>query len=442
MFMSEFATTYLMPFIYLLEEMAPYLLLGFLIAGILHAFVPRTFYSHYLGKSNTSSVLMSLLIGIPLPLCSCGVIPTAVGMRKEGASRGATSAFLISTPQTGIDSILATYSVLGLPLAIMRPIIALITGLFGGIATNLLVKEDDAVVAATENKKQEVSKKSFVEKCRIALDYGFNDMLMDIGQWLVIGLILAGLITIFVPDNFFVSYQGNYLLNMLIVLLIACPMYVCATGSIPVAAALMLKGLSPGAALVFLMAGPATNMASMMVLGKTLGRRSLLVYLGSILVGAIGFGILVDAFMPAEWFDMSNTSAFHAACCHEEEALPWWQHALTILLVILLIRGLYLRFHGHHCHCGEEEGCHCHEHECHCHEHSEENSNNNDMKTFKVEGMMCNHCRAHVQQAIESVAGVTSVNVDLAAGTASVEGTASDEAIIEAVVKCGYACKC
>lgn len=483
---------YFMPFVYLLVEMAPYLLLGFLIAGVMHAFVPKAMYRRYLGKNNLSSVLYAILFGVPLPLCSCGVIPTAVGMRKEGASKGATSAFLIATPQTGIDSILATYSVFGLPFALLRPVVAMITGFVGGIVTNLTAEKEPEETEQNEYKHSaKHAHKSLAQKCVEALDYGFTDMLMDIGQWLIIGIVLAGLITIFVPEGFFLSYQNSGVLNMFIVLLIACPMYVCATGSIPIAAALMLKGLSPGAALVFLMAGPATNMASMMVLGKTLGRRSLAAYLITIVAGAIAFGLAVDNLFPTEWFSGVMQHSLHSSCCHEE-ALPWWQIASTVLFVFLLVRALYLRHTGHACGCGEEgcgchdehchchddhcdcgdegcgshddhcdcgeEGCHCHEDDCdcgeedghchddhcdcddedgHCHDHEEHGV---AAVALKVEGMMCNHCRAHVQEALENVEGAKNVSVDLGSGMARVEGVTDVEALIAAVESCGYKC--
>lgn len=409
--------TYLMPFIYLFAEMAPYLLLGFLIAGILHAFVPQALYHKWLSGNDAKSVFLSLLFGIPLPLCSCGVIPTAVSMRKEGASKGATTAFLIGTPQTGVDSIAATYSVLGLPFAILRPIVALVTGFVGGCAVNAADKEavPQSQVCCESEKNTEPG---FAQKCMSALRYGFSDMIQDIGRWLMIGLVLAGLINIFIPDGFFTALSGTPLLNMFVVLLIAVPMYVCATGSIPIAAALMLKGLSPGAALVFLMAGPATNLASIMVLGKTLGRKTLIIYMISIISGAILFGLGVDYLLPRYWFTTPVTSAFHSDCCVEDGgALTWWQIASSVILAVLLIRALYLRF-----------------------------KTNGTIKTkdttmkFKVTGMMCNHCRAHVQNAIQAVSGIESVDVDLAAGTATVTGSADPSQIIAAVKACGYEC--
>lgn len=402
--------------LYLYLEMAPYLILGFLIAGILHAFVPQTLYRKWLAGDDVKSVLLSLLFGIPLPLCSCGVIPTAVSMRKEGASRGATTAFLIGTPQTGVDSIAATYSVLGLPFAILRPVAALVTGLFGGIITNRFADGDSPQSDSAECQVPAARDRSFAGRCRAALEYGFSEMIQDIGRWLIIGLVLAGLITAFVPDGFFVSLADQPLLNMLLVLVIAVPMYVCATGSIPIAAALMLKGLSPGAALVFLMAGPATNMASLLVMGKTLGRRQTIIYLVSIIAGAIAFGMCADYLMPREWFTGRLMSDIHSHCHHTEgTAVPWWQIASGIVLGALLTRAMILRFG------------------------SKKTQKTNKMK-FKVTGMMCNHCKAHVKNAIEAVKGVTAVEVDLASGIATVEGDASAQDVIAAVEATGYSC--
>lgn len=430
----EYYNAYVLPFIYLLVEMAPYLLLGFLFAGVLHAFVPKSLYRQYLGKNNLGSVLCAILFGIPLPLCSCGVIPTAVGMRKEGASKGATTAFLIATPQTGVDSILATYSVFGWGFALLRPLVAMITGFFGGIAANAVSADEHVKTAVHDDHHDEAKHLSFWEKCRLALDYGFSDMLMDIGQWLLMGIVLAGLITIFVPDDFFLSYRGNYILNMFLVLVIACPMYVCATGSIPIVAALMLKGLSPGAALVFLMAGPATNMASMMVLGKTLGKKTLAAYLVSIVTGAIAFGLVVDLLLPVEWFSGIMMHSLHSACCHEQ-SIPWWQIASTVVFLVLLVRALILRHRNGGCGCEE---CNCHDDHCDCHE---EEAHPHSAVRLQVTGMMCNHCKNHVQEALECVDGVHGVNVDLASGIAAVEGYVAADELIKAVESCGYACK-
>lgn len=400
-----------MPFVALLNEMSPYLLLGFLIAGLLHAFVPGRFYARYLSGNNFRSVALAALFGVPLPLCSCGVIPTAMAMRREGASKAATVSFLIATPQTGVDSILATSALLGLPFALIRPVAAFVTALFGGALVGAATRREAPLRCETAAETA-ARPHTFWGRCRLALSYGFGEMIQDIGRWLVVGLLLAGLITIFVPDDFFAVSEQHPLLGMLVVLALSIPMYLCATGSVPIAAALMLKGLTPGAALVLLMAGPATNMAAILVIGKVLGRKTLLLYLGAIILGAIAFGLGIDTLLPARWFELQGGSA--AMACHCAGATtPWWQTASSILFVVLLAVALFKRYH--------------------------KTKTNTKMKNcFKIKGMMCNHCKANVERALSAVEGVTSVEVDLAAGTARVEGTFNPETIIATIRQLGY----
>lgn len=465
----------------LMNEMSPYLLLGFLLAGLMHAFVPGSLYSRYLAKGNFRSVLYAALFGIPLPLCSCGVIPTAMSLRREGASKGAAVSFLIATPQTGVDSIIATFSLMGLPFAIVRPIAALLTAVFGGHMVNLATRGEDGNIGnayvpgksgiSGESGPSEVSDSSceghchcgshdheshgFWAKLKEALSYAFLEMMEDIGKWLVVGLVVAGLITILVPDSFFAVFQGNTFLSMLLVLCIAVPMYICATGSIPIAVALMMKGLTPGSALVLLMAGPACNMASILVINKVLGRRTLLTYLTSIITGSILFGVCIDQLLPADWF--LPTMMPGTDCCHEH-ATSWWSVASTILLILLLLHALWNRLHGHsHCHCHEggchcedgdddcchEDGCHCHEGECHCGGKHECGCHCNDeaparQTTFVIKGMNCNHCRTNAQKALESLPGVHEADVDLASGRAVIEGEATMEEIQQVLATLGF----
>ncbi|MBQ3805198.1 MAG: SO_0444 family Cu/Zn efflux transporter [Prevotella sp.] len=364
----------------LVNEMSPYLLLGFLFAGILHVFVPGAVYSRYLSGHSFRSVLYATLLGVPLPLCSCGVIPTAMGLRKEGASKGATVSFLIATPETGVDSIAATYSLMGLPFAIVRPITACLTSLLAGTLINTFDKDtddkktdltdDDTHCHHCHNHGEAKDTGTLTGKIKEVLSYAFIEMMQDIGKWLVVGLVIAGLITVFVPDSFFEVFKGNTLLSMLLVLCIAIPMYICATGSIPIAVALIMKGLTPGAALVLLMAGPACNMASLLIINKTLGRKTLLLYLISIISGAIAAGCIIDS-MPAQWF--MPTLMKSAAQCHED-AMPWFNIGCTILLILLLLNALYQHYAGsghHHCHCHDENAGGISEstHECCCHQH-------------------------------------------------------------------------
>lgn len=404
----------------LVNEMSPFLLLGFLLAGLMHAFLPAHLWRRYLGGNSFRSVLNAALLGIPLPLCSCGVIPTAMSLRKEGASRGATVSFLISTPQTGVDSMIATYSLLGLPFALLRPIAALLTALLGGQLVNRFagVKEGEEI-AALGQERDGTTKKTFWQKLKIALNYAFVEMMQDIGKWLVVGLIVAGVITVFVPDSFFALFADNSLLSMLLVLLFAIPMYLCATGSIPIAVALMLKGLSPGTALVLLMAGPAANAASLLVVNKVLGRRTLVIYLVSIVLGAILFGLGIDYLLPREWFLAPINQI--KACCHE--GFSYFNVVCSLLLLLLLVNALIRRFRPGGNSCRHHIGAACAP---------------AGVTVLMVRGMSCNHCKSNVERALSSLSGVERVEIDLPTGRVAVQGHADRDAMRRAVEDLGF----
>ena len=404
----------------ILYEMSPYILLGFLIAGFLHEFVKPATMSRHLAGRGWKPVVKAALFGIPLPLCSCGVLPTAVGLHRQGASKGATTSFLIATPQTGVDSIAATYSLLGLPLAIIRPIAALVGGFVGGMGVNKLVKETDCDPAQAAGGACAVEtaaeRRPWYRRVGASVSYGFVEMVASVGKWLVIGLIIAALITVFVPNEFLVSLSNRPILAMLAMIVIAVPMYVCATGSIPIAMSLMLKGLNPGAAFVLLMAGPAANFASMMVLGRSLGKRATAVYVGSVVVTALFFGLMIDYLFPTSWFALPAGFTGAMACHH---TASWFQVACSVLLVILLVYSSW-KFRGH--------------------SHANTNQQNTvDMeKTFTVNGMNCNHCRMSVEKAIAAVPGVESVTVDLAGKSATVTGDYDPAAVASAVSAAGF----
>ncbi|MCL2101521.1 MAG: permease [Fibromonadales bacterium] len=331
---------YITPFILLLNEMSPYLLLGFFIAGLLKAYVPKEKYIKHIARSDFRSVLWATLAGIPLPLCSCGVIPTGVSLYKEGASKGAVVAFFTSIPQTNVNSIAVSYSLLGLPFALMRVFVAFVTGLIGGVATNKLDKGTLNNIACSCSSSHSHNANKMMQ----ALHYSFVEMMQDIGKWLVAGIVIAGLIAIFLPESLFSTYLNNPLLNMFIVLAIALPTYTCATSSIPMAAVLMMKGLSPGAVFVFLMAGPATNIASMAVVGKALGKRTLSIYLVCIIASAVLFGLAIDYLLPSSWFaieKMSDLTHVH----HDE--ISWFKTACSVLLGGLLVNAQIRHFTKH-----------------------------------------------------------------------------------------------
>ena len=407
--------SFLISFLKVVGEMAPYLLLGFFIAGVLHVFVPRRFFARYLSHSNKLSVLWAALLGVPLPLCSCGVIPTAIGLKNEKASKGAIASFLIATPQTGIDSILATFSLMGLGFAIIRPAAALITGVFGGWLVNRLVREDQPMFG---DQCSMVNKERGNKLWRV-LKYAYYDMIRNIGLRLLIGLIVAALIQIAVPDEFFLSFGSQPLLQMLIILAIAVPMYICSTGSIPVAAALMMKGLSPGAALVMLMAGPAVNLASILVVHKSMGRRFTSVYLLTIVGFAVLFGLALNAAGPLSFYFMPLNS--QEAYCTDASALPSpfkliSAAVLTLLIIFALMKKIFEKF-------------------------TVEKQSVPDVTVYRVEDMHCSHCEAAVVRAVEHVPGVENAKASASANTLTIKGSASEEAIRSAVESCGYTYK-
>ncbi|MCM1356307.1 MAG: SO_0444 family Cu/Zn efflux transporter [Staphylococcus sp.] len=403
-----------MKFIYslinMMAEMAPYLLFGFLVAGVLYSFVPGKFYRNHLSRPGAWAVIKAALIGVPLPLCSCGVLPTAVSLRRNGASRGASTSFLIATPQTGIDSIAATYSLLGPAFAIIRPAAALVTAFIGGMLVN---REDKACTDSCDAEVDTIdapASDSFIGKIKNALRYGFVDMVQNIGKWLMIGLVIAAAITVFIPDGFFTFFAEYPLLSMIAVVIVAVPMYVCSTGSIPIALSLMLKGLSPGAAFVLLMAGPAANFASIIIVSKSLGRKAAATYLGTIIIGAIAIGMCIDYLMPRDWFTMPLVAGH--ANCHLNVCL--FTGICSVLLIILLINALIRKYTPNK---------------------SEKMDNE---QTIIVKGMTCGHCKAMVEKNLAKLPGVESVTVDLASGETKIQGNPDAAAIKEVIEDLGF----
>lgn len=405
----------------MVAEMAPYLLLGFLVAGVMYAFVPVKFYRKHLSRPGAWPVLKAALIGVPLPLCSCGVLPTAVSLKRNGASGAAATSFLIATPQTGVDSIAATYSLLGPAFAVIRPMAALLTAFLGGMAVSRSEKCTAEEAEAEVDTIDAPPSDTFGGKIADALRYGFVEMVQNIGFWLVTGLVIAAAITVFVPEGFFTFFSGYPLLAMICVVIVAVPMYVCSTGSIPIALSLMLKGLSPGAAFVLLMAGPAANFASLIIVSKSLGRRTAWIYLASIVAGAIGVGLCIDYLMPASWFP-SPGSAMGSMSCHLHVSL--FSAICSVVLIALLINA-FIKGHRHH-----GDSCALETH-----------NTTHNMLTIKIEGMSCNHCTAMVEKNLRKLPGVESVTVDLATGEAKIEGSPDFEAVREVIDELGFRIK-
>jgi uncharacterized membrane protein YraQ (UPF0718 family) len=283
-------------------EMSPYLMLGFLVAGLLSVIISPSTVERHLGQPGLWQVIKASLLGVPLPLCSCSVVPVAASLYRHGATKGATLSFLASTPQTGIDSIAVTWSLLGPVVTLFRIVVAFISGILSGAGIQVGRK-----AAADDAERQ--SEKPTCACCagdqaspRIlrALRYGFVTLPRDMGRAMFIGLVISGLLTALVPENYFADKLGPGVVSMLLMMVIGIPIYTCSSGSVPVALALVHAGVSPGAALVFLVTGPATNAATVATIAKVLGRRAIITYLACICLTALGAGLLLDSVMTAE----------------------------------------------------------------------------------------------------------------------------------------------
>lgn len=402
----------------LAKEMAPYLLFGFLVAGILNEFITPEKIARHLGRSSFGSVFKAALFGVPLPLCSCGVIPPTMALRKGGASPGAVLSFLIATPTSGVDSIAATYSLMGPFFAAYRVAASFFAAILTGTVANVLkLPGGEPVEKSIGTDDHDLS--PLWKRILRVFHFGFIKLISDIGKWLVIGILIGGAITYFLPADFFSSTLRSGLVNILLMLVVAVPLYVCATGSIPIAAALMLKGLNPGAAFVFLLAGPATNSVTITVISKLLGKKSTIVYLAGIIFSSVALGLLLDLL----WNRLGLGIAFAHHHHHHHQLLPMWLQwgsavALLSLLAIPSISAFIKKFMK-----------------------PQPLSVSTDMtSTLYVPGMTCNNCVAHVKKAAESVDGVEQVAVDLKTKKVEIHHAdrATREKITKAIHEAGY----
>lgn len=410
-------------------EMAPYLFLGFAVAGILHVFLPVSLVSKHLGGESKIAVLKSSFLGIPLPLCSCGVLPVAASLRKAGAGRAPTLSFLITTPVTGVDSLLATWALLGGIFTLVRLFVSIVIGVATGFVMSAIGKKEDDKQKddpADANDICEIkpvrSPAGFFGKFKTALNYGFVELPSAIAGSILTGLLLGGVISVAVPPEAIQENFGTGIFGILVAVAFAIPLYVCATGSIPIAAVMVMKGFSPGAALAFLIAGPATNAVAFTTVKKILGTKPLVIYLASIFVGSLGFGMLFDILMP-ETLVLSEFTHHHrdGVCFSLFQLLSGG--ALVALLLLLYIResGIIAKLF-------------------------KPKTGEIDMGkslNLSVPDMTCQHCKATVTTALKSIAGVKSVSVDLSAKKVSVELEAdvSPSQIISSLANAGYEAK-
>jgi len=381
-----------------LLELSPWLLFGTALSGLLHRFLPSNWIEKQLqGKLG---VLKSVVFGIPLPLCSCSVIPTGLGLEKQGSSKGSTVGFLIATPQTGVDSIVVSASFLGLPFALFKVGAALVTGLIGG----LWVEQQYPTVAQPPIASTSSKEHTWSDAWEHSID-----ILRSIWKWLVFGILLSALISTLIPTSGMGAWisQSSWgsLGASLVALVISLPLYVCATASVPIAAALVQGGLPLGAALVFLMAGPATNVATIGAVKDALGSKITTIYLGTVIGGSLLLGSL---------FDWVLTPSIEMGSHHEHSTLLA-QVASVVLMGLLgyfAIEEIQLS--------------------------TQKNTETDTMTTLKVEGMTCNGCVSRLQKVLSRLEGVTNAVVTLEPGEAKVDGNISRQAIIAAIEGAGF----
>ena len=307
--MADFAKKIIIDFWATVAEMSPYLLFGFLVAGILSVLISQRVVEKHLGGKGIWPLVKASLFGVPLPLCSCGVIPVSMSLHKHGASKASAISFLLSTPQTGADSIFVTLSLLGPLFAVFRPVAAFITGIIGGSLINVFDKEQEKKGQKPQERTEQCCRGNQNKKIVRGLKYGFVTLPRDIGRAMLVGLAIAAVISALIPDGYFAEKLGTGIFAMVVMMFLGIPVYVCATASVPVAAALILKGLTPGAAIVFLMTGPATNAASFVTIWKTLGSRTAITYLLTVAGCALLSGILLDYIAAGLDFEVATRPA-------------------------------------------------------------------------------------------------------------------------------------
>ena len=422
-----------------LTAMAPYLLLGFFVAGVLSILIPAAWVERHLGGRGLGQVFKASLIGVPLPLCSCGVLPVGASLRRQGASRGATTAFLLSTPETGVDSIAVTYALLGPFFAVVRPLAALVIGFVGGALVHFTTgrggDDSDVPDAATAGQAScaldgcpdngSVHRHSLVD----ALRYGFVTLPRDIGKPLLVGVAVSGVIAALIAPDSLKAYLGGGIVPMLAAMAIGIPLYVCATASTPIATSLIVAGLSPGAALVFLITGPATNSAALVTLWKVLGRRSAILYLLTVAVGALLTGIAVDALIGSGVVSLSAVVDAAAASApghehHHGVGLGWWiGRVAAVALLLVVVHALWRpRRKRTEAELAVDADL--------------------DVAKLEIRGMHCHSCVESVTRTLSSIAGVSAVQVLLEEGTATLRGRGfSKDQAAEAVRSLGFEVK-
>jgi len=408
--------------------MAPWLLVGLMAAGIIHVFLPQKLIASYLGGNSFKSILRAAILGIPLPVCSCGVLPLATEIRNAGASKPSTLSFLITTPVTGADSLAATWSILGWPMMIIRLVISVFAGILSGTIyfifpdKNIITQGNtkiEPVSCTTDNCTTKAQSESMSAKIKSALSYAFIELPSSMSSSLLIGLLIGALISALLPQNSMMSWLTSGITGILIATAFAVPMYVCATGSIPIAAAMIIRGFSPGAALAFLICGPATNTVAITTIKKMIGTRALFIYLFTIILAGLGSGIILNVFFPG----FAGTLKTTAIMSHPEDFSLIANLSGLFLFSVLLYhqsKDLLLKLRSK----------------------TMTNSTTYNLK-LNVSDMTCRHCEATISKTLLSVDDISDFRINLPKKTIDILKTdilQTDE-IIQLLKTVGYTAK-
>ncbi len=406
---------FILNFWILSSQMAPYLLLGFIIAGILRAYISDALIEQHLWSNTLTGIIKASLLGIPLPLCSCGVIPVATSLYKQGASRGATVSFLISTPQTGADNLMITWSFFGPFFAIYRICVSFVSGILGGVLVSNFVTGVSPSIPVNRSIPRSVPRWKAFKKTALI------DLPRDIGKALLVGLIIGAFISMLLSPGQLDGTMSNWT-GMLLALIIGLPLYVCATGSVPIAAALVGAGLSPGAALVFLMTGPATNITTIATITVTLGKRTALIYLATISAIALLSGLLFD------WFLSSVNNLTVLPDFHKTDVSVLGGTSAIFLFSLLMANILFRNKAKLEC-CKKEPVV-----------KKEDKKMPKRYKKIKIyiDGMQCEGCANSIERVIRGIKEVHEVDVNFDSSSAKIKAKCKSSVLIKAIEDLGY----
>ena len=404
----DFFNQYISSLFQLVQEIGIYMLFGFFLAGILSVSTSVRKFQNSLNQSSFSNIIKASIMGVPLPLCSCGVLPVATSFKRNGVSNSSTISFLISTPQTGIDSIAATFGILGPFLAIFRPIAALVSGVIGGIAIYFLGDDEERLmhVANEENSQTQNSIKSL-------FNYAFIDLPQDIVKPFVIGLLLASIIEVFIPQSNLMPITTNDFISYIAIILISIPLYVCATASLPIALVLLGKGFSVGSVILFLIVGPATNTTALITVFNLFRRKNAIIYLGTVVLTGVFSALLLDRVLSFEFDLVLSNGHVHSHAMMFPDSIEMISGIILIIVFANAYRHLYKM--------------------------KKIKTTDDKFTTLNVSGMTCAGCMKNVKQVIENYNFVNDVRIILETGDVYIYGDSLNlNQIKTSIIKAGY----